>query len=173
MARQQPPRHQRLVHDIWGMAAMVCQKCLAVFMGIANMQSCLCHWFGTTACCRNMHFLPDALLHASLEGDRLPTFSHIEKHLLSKMLWIFSFFNLSLKHPWKRLISKESEKFCKGPFLKFLKAFKYWNTTNLLLKTSEAKWWPGWIPPPSCCFANRGLSERRHAKTVTRCKLRR
>ena len=68
---------------------------------------------------------------------------------------------------------KDPEKLCKGPFLKFLKALKCWNTTNLLLKTSEAKWWPGWIPPPSCCFANRGLSERRHAKTVTRCKLRR
>ena len=173
MARQQPPRHQRPMHDIWGMAAMVCQKCRAAFMGIANMQSCLCHWFGTTACCRNMHFLPDALLHASLEGDRLSHLLTHRKALVVENAVNFLVFQFVPETSMEKVHPKDPEKLCKGPFLKFLKALKCWNTTNLLLKTSEAKWWPGWIPPPSCCFANRGLSERRHAKTVTRCKLRR
>lgn len=167
------------MHDFWVMAAMVCQKCCAVFMGIANMQSCLCLWFGTTnpKCHNSMlqkYAFPPWCSPTRIFGRR--SASHLLTHrktFVVENAVNASFFNLSLKHPWKRFISKDPEKLCKGPFLKFLKALKCWNTTNLLLKTSEAKWWPGWIPPPSCCFANRGLSERRHAKTVTRCKLRR
>ena len=88
MAKPKSPKQQLQVHDIheewspWFVKnALQCswvQHICRVTCVIGLTQHIL---NVTAASCGNMHFLPDALLHASLEGDRLPTFSHIEQPL--------------------------------------------------------------------------------------------